>query len=260
MERPDQHDDIELNMVYTGSITYLIGGRKVRMDAGQVYVFWAGRPHQIVEFAHGSAYFVARAPLSWFLRCELPEKFRQALMHGNVLTDADTPRAGFDMALFAHWEKDLGARDAELLGIVQLELEARLRRLATHIALKPARTKRPPAVSVPVAALTKGEQMACLVAQRYTEQLSIPEISKAVELHPHYAMSVFKREFGTTLIDYLTNHRVSHARRLLATTNGKIEEIAAASGFNTLSRFNQAFRRVCHCTPRDYRTQTLKKS
>src|SRR5438128_10999246 len=57
--------------------------------------------------------------------------------------------------------------------------------------------------------LNKVEQMACLIAQRYTEQLTVTEIGKEVGLHPNYAMGLFKKAFGTTLIDYLTNHRIS---------------------------------------------------
>jgi AraC-like DNA-binding protein len=68
-------------------------------------------------------------------------------------------------------------------------------------------------------------------------------------------MGLFKKAFGTTLIDYLTHHRVSHAQRLLATTNEKIVEVAFNSGFNSISRFNEAFRRACGCTPRAYRLQ-----
>ena len=95
--------------------------------------------------------------------------------------------------------------------------------------------------------------MACLIAQRYLEHLSVEEIGRAVGLHPNYAMGLFKRTFGTTLVDYLTHHRVSHAQRLLATTDRKIVEVAMESGFNSISRFNEAFRRACGCSPREYR-------
>jgi transcriptional regulator GlxA family with amidase domain len=60
---------------------------------------------------------------------------------------------------------------------------------------------------------------------------------------------------NTTLIDYLTQHRVSHAQRLLATTDRKIVHVALESGFGSISRFNDAFRRGCGCSPREYRQQ-----
>jgi AraC-like DNA-binding protein len=74
-----------------------------------------------------------------------------------------------------------------------------------------------------------------------------------VGLHPNYAMGLFQNAFGTTLIEYLTHHRISHAQRLLATTDEKIVEVAFSSGFSSISRFNEAFRRECGCSPREYR-------
>jgi AraC-like DNA-binding protein len=101
--------------------------------------------------------------------------------------------------------------------------------------------------------------MACLIARRYTEQLTAAEIGREMGLHPNYAMGLFKKAFGTTLIEYLTHHRVSHAQRLLATTDEKIVDVAFGSGFNSISRFNEAFRRSCGCTPRAYRLQHAAK-
>ena len=105
--------------------------------------------------------------------------------------------------------------------------------------------------------LNKVEQMACFVAQRYTERLAVQEIADMVKLHPNYAMNLFQKTFGTTLINYLTQHRVSHAGRLLATTDQTVTDIAFNSGFNSISRFNEAFRRACGCAPRKYRQTHL---
>ncbi len=41
----------------------------------------------------------------------------------------------------------------------------------------------------------------------------------------------------------------------MATSDTKIVDVAFASGFGSLSRFNEAFRRACGCTPRDYRVE-----
>jgi hypothetical protein len=41
--------------LHSGSLTYLLGGQKVVIPARQVSAFWAGLPHQIVEFESTSA-------------------------------------------------------------------------------------------------------------------------------------------------------------------------------------------------------------
>jgi AraC family transcriptional regulator, melibiose operon regulatory protein len=255
MNRPDHHNEIELNMLHSGWVTYLLGGRKVKLEAGTLGAFWAAIPHQIIDFARHTEYFVATIPLSWFIQCELPERLTLPLMRGEVVTETTTARAGFDTSLFAQWERDLEKRREDAKEIVMLEIEARLRRLASTLPSPAVQKKRNHRMSLQVGGLNKVEQMACLVAQRYTEPLTVAEISNAVSLHPNYAMNLFKKAFGTTLIDYLTHHRVSHAQRLLATTDEKIVEIAFSSGFNSVSRFNEAFRRACGCTPREYRLE-----
>lgn len=254
MPRPDHHNEIELNLLYSGWVTYLLGGQKVRFEAGKLGLFWAAIPHQIIAHAPDIEYFVATIPLSWFLQCELPEHLTQPLMRGDVIMEPDTRRAAFDHDLFAQWEGDLTSGRKDTREIVMLELEARLRRLAAQLPVSNQPAKRP-GHSLKAGGLNKVEQMACLVAQRYTEPLTVTEISHTVRLHPNYAMNLFKKTFGTTLIDYLTRHRISHAQRLLATTDEKIVEIAFASGFSSISRFNEAFRRACGCTPRDYRRE-----
>lgn len=253
MRRPDHHNEIELNMLQSGWLTYLLGGRKVRIEAGHLSAFWAAIPHQIIDFDQETKYFVATLPLAWFLQCRLPEPLIQPLMRGEVLSDLNADRVSFDTALFAQWEQDLQDARRETRDIVILEMEARLRRLAASLPTPKEASKRRARLALQDGGLNKVEQMACLVAQRYKEPLTVTEISQAVGLHPNYAMNLFKKAFGTTLIDYLTHHRISHAQRLLVTTDEKIVEIAFGSGFNSISRFNEAFRDACGCTPREYR-------
>ena len=253
MRRPDHHNEIELNLLYAGWVTYLLGGQKVRFEVGRLGLFWAALPHQIIDYARNTEYFVATIPLSWFLQCQLPERLAQPLMRGEVMMEPSNRRAAFDNALFSEWEKDLAGGRAGTRDIVMLEMEARLRRLAGSLSSPAAQKRQKQRLSLQAGGLNKVEQMACLVAQRYLEPLTVAEISEAVGLHPNYAMNLFKKTFGTTLIDYLTHHRISHAQRLLATTDEKVVEIAFASGFSSISRFNDAFRRACGCTPREYR-------
>lgn len=255
MRRPDHHNEIELNLLYSGWVTYLLGGQKVKFEVGTLGLFWAALPHQIIDYAKGTEYFVATIPLSWFLQCALPERLTQPLMRGEVIMEPDRHRGASDQALFAQWESDLAGVRADTKDIAMLEMEARLRRLAGSLPSPSVQKRQRRRLLLQAGGLNKVEQMACFVAQRYTEPLTVDGISRAVGLHPNYAMNLFKRTFGTTLIDYLTRHRISHAQRLLATTDAKVLEIAFASGFSSLSRFNEAFRRACGCTPREYRAE-----
>src|SRR5205823_7762477 len=48
MERPDRHNEIELNLLLDGSLTYLFGGARVTIRAGSLSAFWAAIPHQVL--------------------------------------------------------------------------------------------------------------------------------------------------------------------------------------------------------------------
>lgn len=254
MRRPDHHNEVEINFLEEGSLVYLLGGRKVRMESACMHLFWAAIPHQILEFGPNTRYYVATIPFSWFLQFRLPDDLVQPLLQGEMLSDADHGRGDRDAALFAQWEQDLRTPKQSTRQIVTLEMEARLLRFASTLPSKSQKAAQNKGRrTLHAGGLNKVEQMACIIAQRYTEPLSVEEIGKAVALHPNYAMNLFKKSFGTTLIDYLTHHRISHAQRLLATTDEKIVEVAYSSGFNSISRFNEAFRRACGCSPREYR-------
>lgn len=245
---------MELNFLESGTVTYLLGGKKTVVEAGKLSVFWAAIPHQIIDFGEETAYYVATIPLQCFLQWRLPESFVQPLMQGRLLSETNAGRASSDAQLFEHWESDLAIKSSEIERPVLLEMQARLIRLALNIpAQAKTRAKRDRIATITDTGLNKVEQMACFIAQHYTEPLTVQQIGSFVKLHPNYAMNLFQKTFGTTLINYLTQHRVSHAQRLLATTEQSVTDIAFQSGFLSISRFNDAFRRACGCSPRDYR-------
>uniref|UniRef100_UPI001B809DFC helix-turn-helix domain-containing protein n=1 Tax=Neolewinella xylanilytica TaxID=1514080 RepID=UPI001B809DFC len=59
--------------------------------------------------------------------------------------------------------------------------------------------------------------------------------------------------FRLTLTEYIAEERIAYASRQLIATSDPITDIAYASGFQSISRFNAAFRKINDCTPRAYR-------
>jgi transcriptional regulator GlxA family with amidase domain len=97
------------------------------------------------------------------------------------------------------------------------------------------------------------ERIARFLSRHYRDPLSLEQIGRAVELHPNYAMRVFKQGCGMSIWEYLLRLRVSHAQRLLLTTDWTVLRVAVESGFGSPGRFHETFRRVCGQTPRQYR-------
>ena len=95
--------------------------------------------------------------------------------------------------------------------------------------------------------------MTAFVAEHYAQNLSIETIAQSANLHPNYAMNLFKAEFGISLGEFLMRTRISHAQRLLATTDRGVLDIAYQCGFGSPSRFHAAFKRICGTTPGGYK-------
>ena len=252
MPRPDHHNEIEINFLTYGEMTYLHGGRKVTIHAGSLALFWAGMPHQIIHFTDNLSYFVATIPLHNFLEWKLPEDFVQYVMQGN-LVDAVSTQLATDAELFERWIKDLANKERTMSPVVMLEMQARISRLAMDYRLEKQLPNSGKYLARSLPNLSKVEQMACFIAQNYTQKLNVQQISEQVNLHPAYAMNLFQKTFGVTLIQFLTQHRIAHAQRMLTTSATSITHIALQSGFTSISRFNEAFLEFNGCSPRDYR-------
>jgi AraC family transcriptional regulator, melibiose operon regulatory protein len=257
MKRPDRHNEIELNLLKHGSLTYLLGGNAVTIPAGRLAVFWAAIPHQIIGAKDKTEYYVATIPLAWFLQCRFPAHFVDTILHASVVLDPEPQPRGGDLEMFERWVHDLKEPNPLRQRIAMLEIEARLLRFALAIptASLPKGHSKAAHDYIQTGGLSRVEEMACYIAQHYTERLTAKQISGSVGLHPNYAMALFKKALGITLIDFVTQHRVSHAQRLLATTADKIIDVAFDSGFSSLSRFHEAFKEWCGCSPKEYRAK-----
>ena len=91
------------------------------------------------------------------------------------------------------------------------------------------------------------------IADNYAEELSLAEIARAVNMSTFYFCKMFKKATGMTFTDYLTRVRVEKVKNFLINPQTRISEAAYAAGFQSLSQFNRAFRRVAGEAPTTYR-------
>ena len=253
MPRPDRHNEVELNLLSSGSLTYLLGGQRKKIESERLSVFWAAIPHQIVDFEGDSPYFVVTLPLSDFLGAGIETEFISRILHGELLVDIAADES--DQSKFRQWEKELRDGDAKKERPALIEVKARLMRFAHGQTGRSDVRRHSPQLS-------RADQLACYIAQNYQEPLTSKLISEAIGVHPNYAMNLFRQTFGTTMTSFITAHRISHAQRLLVTSDDTILDVALSAGFQSLSRFNEAFKKACGCSPRNFRNahRTISKT
>lgn len=251
------HSDIEVNFLLSGSMRYFLSGRFVTIHAGRLSAFWAGTPHHILSHSPGIECIWVNVPLSWFMQWDIAEPARRHLFAGNLLQEPDHSAATsfLDRALLERWVNDLRPRRPKALRrVVELEVEARLIRLSAQPTV-PARDHDAGTTS---ARATQIEQVSAYIGEHYTDVESVAEIARAVGLHPNYLMHVFRKSTGMRLWDYVIHQRITHAQRLLMMSGLKVIDVALESGFGSVSRFHDAFRRLCGRTPRQYRAEFQK--
>ncbi len=246
MPRAHRHDEIELNLLVRGAIHYLHGGRRVVVRAGELGALWGAVPHQATAHDPDTQCHWLTVPLGWFLARNPPSRLVQTLLDGRLALDRGGDLA-VDVAQFKRWQVDLASADKEARAIVLLELEARLRRLATRMS-------EPRAAGDAGAAPAAVERMAAFIAQRCADDIDVRAIAATADLHPKYATTVFRRAMGVALHDYLIRQRLARAQMLLATSDDTVLEIALASGFGSLSRFHAAFQAHLETTPARWRS------
>lgn len=245
------HTDIELNLFLAGGATYFLAGRFHDVPRERLTVFWAGMPHRLIAVEPGTAYLCMTLPLAWFLAWGLDHRFTQRLLEGDLLVEEDATYSLLDRAQFTRWAEDIRS-GAEGTRIALLEVEARLRRMARTAPTLPGGGG--PAHG------RQMERMAEYIGEHFQEPLTVRDIADAVCLNPNYAMTAFREGCGLSLWDYVTRLRVSHAQRLLLTTDWTVERIALDCGFGSPSRFFAAFKRLCGMTPRQHRRQVGQKT
>jgi two-component system response regulator YesN len=68
-----------------------------------------------------------------------------------------------------------------------------------------------------------------------------------------------KAEFGCTAIEYLTQYRISVAKKQLAFTEVPIKDIATMVGFKTVQHFGRILKAYTGLSPAEYRKQAVNK-
>lgn len=92
-----------------------------------------------------------------------------------------------------------------------------------------------------------------LIDQDLSADLSLSAIAKCLNVSSGYLSSVFKREMGKTLSQYVREVRVEYAKHLLKSTDLQIQTVALHCGIVDVQYFTKLFKKEASMTPKEYR-------
>lgn len=254
------HQELEINYVYDGPVTFLVDGAKHVVPSGDLIFVnrnlihscqapstYRGRYASIVfgeKFvfsAYGDAlYNMYLAPLYERKLCfptRLPPDLpcREALLHEvrELLENYFTCRYGYEIAARAH-----------LLAFYQLAMEAQL-------------FVRESKVENATSHLVKNAMR--LIQEQYTMPIPVKRLASELGVTPEYLSRIFKSAIGKTPMEFILSCRIEHAQFLLTQSDIPIGDIAAACGFEDFNYFSRFFKKWRGMPPSVYRKLYQKK-
>lgn len=118
-----------------------------------------------------------------------------------------------------------------------------------HICIKKINTSTSPCVNHAIEYIKKN----------YSNNISIDDICSELNINKCYFCSIFKKETGSTFINYLNSYKIEKSKELLKNPNLSLLDISLSVGFNNQSYFSTVFKKLTSKTPLEFRDEILKK-
>jgi AraC-like DNA-binding protein len=253
MGRPHWHAQVEVNFVMRGAVHYQMHGHSVRLESGSLALFWGGLPHQVVDTSVDAEFVAIHLPLVLFFRLRLPYSIRQRLMHGATLVASAADKG--DFCNFDRWsEYMLSGNEAKIDNSVD-ELLLRIERIPFErfSLFDPSGDGAGAAEPVDAFSFHRVRDICAFITDNFRQHIDSSDIAISADIHPKYAMSIFRKSTGMTLNEYVSLLRLSYAQAMLINDDANVLRVAMESGFGSLSAFNKSFRKIAGKSPSDYR-------
>lgn len=254
------HAQVEVNFVFRGAMEYRMRGYSAKLGAGDLCLFWGGLPHQVVDTSEDAFFVAIHLPLVHFFRLRLPADLTHKLMHGATLITAQPDDA--DQATFNRWSTYMRADDAARREHAVDELLLRIDRMQfePYRLVEPAGLREGLNEPLDMQSFHYIGNICEFITENFREDIDSVDIASSADIHPKYAMSVFKKSTGMTLNEYVNLLRLSYAQALLMREDGNVLRVAMDSGFGSLSAFNKSFRKIAGKSPSDFRRDSRLRS
>jgi two-component system response regulator YesN len=92
------------------------------------------------------------------------------------------------------------------------------------------------------------------IKSRLHEELTLDIIAREVQLSSSYLGQLFKKEVGSSIVDYIQEQRMEQAKRYLASGEFRNYELAEKVGFSNYPYFCTMFKKHTGMTPNQYRS------
>lgn len=82
-----------------------------------------------------------------------------------------------------------------------------------------------------------------IIEEDLSKNHSIPDLAKKVGTNVQYLKKYFKQYFGKTVMNYITEKKMEHAKELILTGNHRVSDVARMTGYKHSTHFTTAFKK-----------------
>lgn len=97
------------------------------------------------------------------------------------------------------------------------------------------------------------EKAKVYIMDNFMKEITLDDVSEAVNISPYYFSKLFKKEMGVNFIDYLTNIRMEKAKELLGVKDMSIKQICSEVGYSDPNYFSRIFKKNVGKTPTEFK-------
>ena len=97
------------------------------------------------------------------------------------------------------------------------------------------------------------------IRENYMQDLSVQIMAERTNYSEPYFCRMFKQSFGQNFTSYLTEYRVSMAKKMLEQPTVNIKDVGKSVGYEDSNYFTKVFRRVAGQSPTEYRNTVFKE-
>lgn len=257
------HQGLEFYCIHEGAGAIIMDGQRVKARKGMFFIYQPFQMHRI-RFENDTNYTRSFFLMEPSVLEEYLKPFPQLFSFLRKLRTSSLP---------VPFLKDIGERHPLIESMYMLhdrlenlQSSSRERLIETYALtavmilhiLEQVTPKGIPAAQGGSRSPTYSEKAMNWIEEHLDEEIRVDSLARALHLTPNYLSSLFQREVGCSLSDYVTARRISTAKRLLIETDLQVKEITEQLGLKNVSYFCQIFKKQTGITPFQFKKHSLK--